>query len=208
MSDTLSRFFLPGQESQHDTADSALDVLRNTWDGSQSRKDKPDREWTRDLESYLGHLVEMRILHVREWVSSNLARFKTSHENIEALRRSLESTIVDLKESVQICKMQCGSCHLLCIRSRHHEGSHDCQTTHSCVHGCDYSSEHPEEQRPCGFRYIAMFETYFFYLTRYFNSAGHPGRHMWVIWIYDGNSLTVFFSSQLRCQCPSVREAV
>jgi hypothetical protein len=153
-SDTLSRFYLPRRESQHDTAESALGVLRDTWGGSQSRKDKPDNEWAKELESYLDHLVEMRVEHVREWVSSNLARFKTSHENIEALRRSLEGGIVDLKESVQICKMQCGSCHLLCIRNRHHEGLHDCQTSHTCVHRCDYSNEHPEEQRLCGFRYI------------------------------------------------------
>jgi len=130
-----------------------LSVLRHAWDRSHSRQHKPDHEWTADLALHLDGLVEMRISHVREWISSNLARFKTSHENVEQLRRSLESKVVDLKESVQLCKMQCNLCHLLCIQSRHHEGTHNCQTTHECIHGCDYSNEHPDDQKLCGFRY-------------------------------------------------------
>jgi len=176
--DTPSRFFLPGQATQPNTAELALSVLRHAWDRSQLRQHKPDHEWTADLGLYLAGLVEIRVERVREWISSNLARFKTSHANIEALRRSLETAIVDLNENIQLCGMQCGSCHLLCIRNRRHEGSHHCQTSHECVHICDFMNEHPEEQKLCGFRYSSIQKVSFIIILMYCLSAGHPGSHM------------------------------
>jgi hypothetical protein len=150
--DSSSRFFLSGPGRQPEERETALMTLQQSWSGYRSRQDKVDREWIAELRVYLDHLVDMRLRHVQEWMSSNQSRFKTNHASFETLRRAFEASVVDLKAHVQICQMQCGSCHLHCLLSRLHEGLHDCQTSHQCPHTCEYSSQHQGQQIPCGFR--------------------------------------------------------
>lgn len=155
MPDTPSLFFLsnPSHGSPQTSRERSLAALRNTFSHIDLRQEKTDIEWTSELSSYLDRLADMRIDHVREWITSNLSRFKAGHANIDALRRMFDGAIVELKSNVQLCKMQCASCHLLCLRSRFHDPGepHDCQTSHQCKQFCDFGDEHENEAKLCGY---------------------------------------------------------
>lgn len=155
--DTPSVFFLSGP-STCDGRESALAALCQNWELYNTRDEKTDNDWIAELSSHLSSLVERRIDHVQEWVSSNLARFKAGHANIEELRRALEDTIVDMKANVQLCKMKCASCHLSCLLSRRHDPLeiHDCKTSHQCSRDCEFDDEHPDGTEPCGYRCVSQ----------------------------------------------------
>jgi hypothetical protein len=122
--DTSAHFFF-AKPGVHDAArELALAALRDTWNQNRSRQLMPDNEWASNLALHLDHLAEIRIEHVREWISLNLSRFQTGHANIEDLRRNFESATVDLKAGVKLCMMKCASCHLLCVQSRVPPGVH------------------------------------------------------------------------------------
>ncbi|KAJ6620545.1 hypothetical protein B0H10DRAFT_1063347 [Mycena sp. CBHHK59/15] len=167
--DTASRFFI--SESPLLAADkkrereNILASLQQTWDGHGSRHQQSDTEWTKGLSRYLADLVQTRLEHVFEWISSNLSRFKSSHVNMELLRREYESAALELGSNVEICRMTCTSCHLLCILSRHHDTDqpHNCQTSHLCTQPCEYEGDHPDADKFCGYR------------------AGHSGQHICVV---------------------------
>ena len=145
--DTSLRFWLAaGRPQETNGREEALSILRSSWPDFSTRHLAIEEDWVNELAHYLDNLVEMRIDHVREWLTQNLSRFQTSHASIEELRRIFDVAIVDLRSNVQLCKMQCASCHLQCIRGRLHEGSHDCQTTHRCLHECDFCVD---EQKSC-----------------------------------------------------------
>jgi hypothetical protein len=147
--DTSARFFFASAGTQDAARELALTTLRNDWDQVHSRQLMSDALWTSHLSAYLEHLAEMRVEHVREWIALNLSRFQTGHANIEDLRRTFESAIVDLKAGVQLCKTKCASCHLLCVQSRLHDGAHDCQTSHECIHVCDFCGNDVGEPKHC-----------------------------------------------------------
>jgi len=134
---------------QNSPREEALATLRGTWDQAHSRQLIPDAEWALKLSVHLNNMAEMRVEHVREWITLNLSRFQASHANIEELRRAFESVTVDLKAGVQLCKAKCASCHLLCVQSRLHESSHDCQTSHECIQVCDFCDDEPGERKNC-----------------------------------------------------------
>ncbi|KAH7918945.1 hypothetical protein BV22DRAFT_1041330 [Leucogyrophana mollusca] len=162
--DTDSHFSLAtGGAHQSEARESALAALREDWDQYHSRQMLPDAEWAEALSLHLESLVDMRIDHVREWVASNLSRFQSGHASIEELRRTLESATVDLKTNVQLCRMQCADCYLLCVQSRLHEGQHDCRTSHQCIHTCDFCDDPQGERKLCSM------------------SAGHAGAHICVV---------------------------
>ncbi|KAG1739641.1 hypothetical protein EDD22DRAFT_922084 [Suillus occidentalis] len=73
--------------------------------------------------------------------------------------RTFGSATIDLKSNLQLCKLKCASCELLCIQSRLHDGQHHCQTSHACIHSCDFCALFGET-KACTI------------------SAGHPGNHM------------------------------
>lgn len=147
--DTSARFFLAGATMQDATREQTLATLRETWDQFNLRQMIPDIEWASNLSAHLDSLVDIRVEHVREWIALNLSRFQAGHANIEDLRRTFESATVDLKAGVQLCKAKCSSCHLLCVQSRLHEGTHDCQTSHECIHACDFCDDNPRERKDC-----------------------------------------------------------
>jgi hypothetical protein len=147
--DTSACFFLGGIGIQNASCEQVLTVLRDAWDQADSRQLMLDAEWASELSAHLNNLVEMRVEHVREWITLNLSRFQTSHANIEELRRTFESATVDLKAGVQLCKAKCASCHLLCVQSRLHNSTHDCQTSHECIRVCDFCNDNPGERKDC-----------------------------------------------------------
>jgi hypothetical protein len=154
-------------------------VLQNSWDQLDRRANTTDTEWTAALSAYLDNLVELRITHVYEWISSNLSRFKSSHANAELLRRVFESTIVDLRANVEICGTQCASCQLKCLLSRRHDSAvpHDCRTSHQCLRSCEFGDEHPANEKMCGLPYVSTTHSRSKSHTQYCR-AGHAGQHM------------------------------
>ncbi|KAJ7587977.1 hypothetical protein C8J56DRAFT_860684 [Mycena floridula] len=157
-------FFLSNTDSNalFSDKDSALLALINSWDGLSARSQMKDADWTSELSDYLANLVNLRIQHVQDWMNSNLSRFKTNHANIELLRRAFDTAVIELKSNVDLCKMQCASCQLLCLRASRHgnEEAHDCQTDHRCAASCEYEAELEGEAKDCGL------------------PAGHPGTHI------------------------------
>ena len=152
-SDGNARFFVSNVEhSQNMNREELLHTLVAEWDEFDSRQLVPDTQWTQELAQHLEDLVEIRIDHVRAWVESNLMRFQAGHASVMELQRTLESAVIELKSSVQLCRMQCQSCQLFCIRNRFHEDAHECKTTHTCTQSCEYCAEvgEPEgEEKKC-----------------------------------------------------------
>ncbi|KAI0959615.1 hypothetical protein AcW1_004397 [Taiwanofungus camphoratus] len=158
--DTQSRFYLSqsGPSEHFVDRDAALADLISSWPHSRSRLDGPEQAWIQELEAFLNGLVQQRVELVEEWLSLNTARFPATHADIQALRRLANNMIIDMKGCVQLCTLQCASCHLSCILVRHHEGHHNCRTTHHCVHACEFSDH--DNLEPCGL------------------PAGHTGKHV------------------------------
>jgi hypothetical protein len=113
----------------------------------------PDSEFLVELRAYLNGLIDLRVNHVRSWLDCNLAKFQGDHAAIEDLRRRFDNMAIEMKANVQLCGAQCASCHLLCTRSRLHEGGHSCNTDHACVHNCVYCDEDPKR---CGTWYVIL----------------------------------------------------
>ncbi|KAF8260139.1 hypothetical protein EI94DRAFT_1897819 [Lactarius quietus] len=120
----------------------------------------PDTEWIGGLASHLNGLIDLRVNHVQHWLDSNLAKFQGGHSAIEDLRRRFDNLIIEMKANVQLCRAQCASCHLLCVRIRLHEDDHNCRTPHKCVHNCEFCGD---STKLCSLM------------------AGHPGKHVCVV---------------------------
>ncbi|KAJ7696454.1 hypothetical protein B0H17DRAFT_398658 [Mycena rosella] len=165
--DTPSRFVLSSSAATHDEQQNIMSTLQKSWDRFDKRDKTPEVEWTTGLAQFLLDRAEMRIDYVFHWIQSNLARFKSNHANMDLLRRDFDSGAVDLRANVEICRMQCGSCHLLCLLSRRHgpDIPHDCRTSHNCPHPCGFSEEHIQPEK-CGY------------------PAGHSGKHICVVGVH------------------------
>ena len=151
--DTAARFAISDREqlppNEIETYHSAL---LESLDSETPRQSMPDSEWIGGLASHLSELIDLRVNHVQHWLDSNLERFQGSHAAIEALRRRFDSLIIEIKTNVQLCRTQCASCHLLCIRNRLHEGGdHSCQTAHKCVYNCEFCGD---STKLCGLAYV------------------------------------------------------
>jgi hypothetical protein len=107
---------LAGPDAPVADRESFLGTLRESWDQMTSRQHGDDSEWTLDLAQYLTHLVDLRAAHVDRWLKSNVQRFQAGNSSIEELRRTFDSAIIDLRASVQLCRSQCSSCNLFCIK--------------------------------------------------------------------------------------------
>ncbi|KAH9047539.1 hypothetical protein EDB83DRAFT_2267127 [Lactarius deliciosus] len=159
--DTDSRFAISRHEqiSPMDV-EKHLSTLLESWNKSTPRQYMPDSEWIEHFVSHLHGLINLRVNHVRLWLDSNLARFRDGHAAVEDLIRRFDDMVIEMRANVQLCGVQCASCHLLCVRGRLHEGDHSCKTTHRCVHNCKFCKGGP---KPCGSR------------------AAHPGEHVCVV---------------------------
>ncbi|KAJ7781844.1 hypothetical protein DFH07DRAFT_389440 [Mycena maculata] len=165
--DTSSRFFLSASETTREEQQNIVFALQKSWDRFDARHQILEMEWIAGLAQFLQDRAEMRIEYISRWIDSNLARFKSNHANIDLLRRDFDRGKVDLRGNVEICRMQCASCNLLCLLGRRHEGDipHDCRTSHICLHSCDFGEEHPQS-KSCGY------------------PAGHSGKHICVVGVH------------------------
>ncbi|KAJ7117678.1 hypothetical protein C8R44DRAFT_199862 [Mycena epipterygia] len=165
--DTLSRFFLSESDTIPEERQNILFALQKSWDQHDARYQTSEVEWTAGLAQFLLDRAEMRIEYVFHWIQSNLARFKSNHANMDLLRRDFDKGAVDLRSNVEICRMQCASCNLLCLLSRRHDSGtpHDCQTLHTCPHPCEFRDEHSTPEK-CGY------------------PAGHSGKHICVVGVH------------------------
>lgn len=100
--------------------------------------------WIAELTKFVDHVVQLRIEAVEEWLSMNTTRYPAEHADIQNLNRTARNMIIDMRSNVQICTLQCADCQLSCIHRRHHDGRHDCQTSHKCVHCCQFE-DHGDE---------------------------------------------------------------
>jgi hypothetical protein len=148
--DTDARFLLAGPETPVADREIRLETLRESWDPTSARQHVDDSEWIADLAQYLTHLVDLRTARVTVWLKSNTQRFQAGNASIEELRRTFDSAVIDLRASVQLCKSQCSSCKLFCVQSRLHEGSHDCLTSHECIHDCTFCPRDFLTVKSCG----------------------------------------------------------
>ena len=159
--DTPHQLFIGGCGDLSVPREHMLTVLRTAWEGHASRQYITEAEWIAGLTQHLEGIVNLRIAHVREWLDQNLSRFQSidagvgSNARIDELRRHFESSIVDLRGYVQLCGMTCVECQLRCVKGRVHEGAHDCQSDHLCLHECTFClALEPEEHRPCTMRCV------------------------------------------------------
>lgn len=152
-----------------------LSALLEFWHQSTPRQSMPDPDWIERFVSLLHGLIDLRVNHVRLWLDSNLERFQDGHATVDDLHRRFDNMVIEMKANVQLCGVQCASCHMLCVRGRLHEGDHSCKTNHRCVHECKFCKDNT---KPCGSRYVLCSLVFTLYLTDF--SAGHPGEHVYV----------------------------
>ena len=148
--DTEVQFLLAGPDAPVADCEYYLGTLRESWVQMAFRQHGNDTEWTLDLAQYLTHLVDLRAAHVDRWLKSNVQRFQAGNSSIEELHRTSDSAVIDLRASVQLCLLQCSSCRLFCIQSRLHEGTHNCLTSHECIHDCTFCQRDLLTAKRCG----------------------------------------------------------
>ncbi|OCH90958.1 hypothetical protein OBBRIDRAFT_792770 [Obba rivulosa] len=162
--DAAHRFFLDETGSSEPGAEHVragiLANLIHQWSRTKDRFQQSEEPWIEGLEQYLSEIVQRRIDHVEQWLSQNVARFSENHPSIQALKRTANTTYIDLKANTKVCALKCADCHLSCLQGRHHEGRHHCGTSHTCIHECEFDDHSDESDSTCGL------------------SAGHPGRHV------------------------------
>ncbi|KAG1719880.1 hypothetical protein EDB19DRAFT_2044892 [Suillus lakei] len=90
--DTPSEFSLAtGGMQQSSSREAALQVLSHAWGDYDSRHYVSEDVWIENLTTHIDSLVGLRIAHVGEWISSNVARFQTGQASIDELMRAFDS---------------------------------------------------------------------------------------------------------------------
>jgi hypothetical protein len=153
--DGYTKFFLPDPSGavDDDRRKTCLSILQQSWPGYKERfiaSDAPDIVWADSLDSYLLGEAEARIKYIKTWLDVNTNRFSAHITTFAGLHHQFESTAVSLKANVKLCKMQCAACQLVCIQPHHHDGPHDCETSHRCSQTCSFINEHGSEMILCG----------------------------------------------------------
>ncbi|KAH9164611.1 hypothetical protein EDB89DRAFT_2247116 [Lactarius sanguifluus] len=159
--DTAARFVVANREQISPAEiERHLAALLESWSPNTPRQSIPDAEWIVGLASYLQELADLRINHVRLWLDLNLEKFQGGPAAIDDLGRRFDNMAIQMKTNVQLCRAQCVSCHLFCVRGLLHEGDHSCGTGHQCVHNCEFCED--------GLKLCST-------------PAGHPGKHSCVV---------------------------
>ena len=137
---------LPEEPSKHQAH---LTLLRTSVRTKQARQTIPDGEWVELVSTELRSRLNKRLDHVTEWVDINTTHFGDNKET-QKLRRILESALVDIRASVEFCRLTCTKCKLLCLLPRHHQCPHHCTTSHRCRFKCAILDGHCDSDEPCG----------------------------------------------------------
>lgn len=148
--DTEACFLLPGPDTPATDREQHLLTLIESWDRLGTRQQVEDSEWMSGLVEHLTYLVDLRVAHVEEWLKSNTQRFQAKNASMEELHRSFNRAVTDLRAGVQLCKLKCATCGLLCIQSRYHEGEHNCMTSHKCIRHCTFCQKQLLAEKTCG----------------------------------------------------------
>jgi len=196
--DTTARFAIFDHEQPPpDEIEMHLAALLKSHSHVTPRQHMPDAEWVGEIVLHLSQLIDLRVNHVKLWLDSNLKRFEGGHAAIEDLRRTFDRLVIEMTANVQLCRAQCASCHLFCVRSRLHEGDHSCQTTHKCIHNCQYCGD---SAKLCGSAYVYFLTFVSSQLTMSQRRTSREARVRGVCLLM----LLFLISLQLYCQCPSV----
>ena len=140
--DTEARFVVSNREQIPPAeVERHLAALLEHWTPSTPRQTIPDADWIAELASYLQGLADLRISHVRLWLDLNLERFQEGPAAIDDLHRRFDNMVIQMKTNVQLCRAQCASCHLVCVRGLLHEGDHSCRTDHKCARNCEFCDD-------------------------------------------------------------------
>ena len=152
--DTSARFAISGPEQIRSVdVEMHLTALVEASSPNMPRQSMPDSEWMAELALCLTRLIDLRVTHVRTWLDCNLERFQGSNAAIGDLHRRFDNMVIEMNTNVQLCRAQCVSCHLLCVRGRLHEGEHNCKTDHKCAHTCEFSGC-GSDIKACGTPYV------------------------------------------------------
>ena len=135
-------FYLAGANPQM-LPEECLAALRASWEGRCNRFRMPEDDFLAAFNQYLQTLVDTRIHQVRTWLEQNTERYRENAE-VQLLYRQFEELTKELKGGLALCGAQCAECSLLCINGRQHNGSHNCNTSHKCVHLCEFSDQHEQ----------------------------------------------------------------
>ncbi len=119
-----------------------LNLLQQSWPHFALRQEVEEDDWVDGLGKHLLRLADSRIAHVMDWLNTNTSRFNSDIADFGSLHREFESLAVALTANVQLCQLKCAECNLTCLQGKHHEGSHDCNTSHACARDCNYKDEH------------------------------------------------------------------
>jgi hypothetical protein len=156
--DTDVNFFLEGpiRDESGLLSLTMFDVLCRSWEQYNQRTKTSEAQWIAGLAAHLEHLINLRLSHVQDWITENIARFtSTASSRIDPLRLEFETLVTNLRAAVQLCAMKCNTCHLSCLQSRNHAGLHNCATDHTCVHPCKYQDDH-DGDKVCGLPYVFL----------------------------------------------------
>lgn len=136
------------------SAEECLASLRSSWGDSHNRFRMTEEEFLAAFNRYLHDLADARVQQVRTWLEQNTSRF-AQHADVQALFRSFQELAKELKGGVALCGATCGSCSLLCLSARQHDGAHDCHTSHKCPHACEFVDQHDGMPVPaCDMPYV------------------------------------------------------
>ena len=136
------------------SAEECLASLRSSWGDSQNRFRMTEEEFLAAFNRYLLDLANARVQQVRTWLEQNTSRF-AQHADVQALFRNFQELAKELKSGVALCGATCGSCSLLCLSARQHDGVHDCHTSHKCPHACEFVDQHDGMSVPaCDMPYV------------------------------------------------------
>ncbi|KAH7105369.1 hypothetical protein BKA62DRAFT_386244 [Auriculariales sp. MPI-PUGE-AT-0066] len=164
--DTADIFYFAGVSLQVGLAENPgdhqgkLEVLRQSARLQSHRQNMPDSEWLDLVSDHLRARLDRRLAHVADWISVNTMRFANNAETLK-LRRLFDASIVEVQAGIEFCRTSCGSCNLLCVLPKHHDGNHECKTNHRCKHRCEIvEADGHDDTELCGL------------------PAGHSGTHL------------------------------
>jgi len=120
-----------------------LAELGTLWPERLNRHKTTEADFISGYNEFLQGLVEERLELVGRWLQVNTARFR-KHSEVQDLMRAFRRDGEQMTASTLLCGSRCGSCGLLCLEMRRHEGEHDCGTTHRCAHPCERLADHED----------------------------------------------------------------
>ncbi|GBC16228.2 hypothetical protein GLOIN_2v1865248 [Rhizophagus irregularis DAOM 181602=DAOM 197198] len=130
-----------------------------------TRGEIPDSQWIEKYDKFLKFIIKRRIDRAQQWFNKNISRFPNDHNEIKITSYALEQEITKLNLFWNICRLQCNSCGMACLKTSRHDDNekdtgHDCLTDHLCHFRCCFEEAHTTGTLPeC---------------TQF---AGHEGRH-------------------------------